>query len=56
MNKKYVSYEEGCEGEYTEEELKQSYESVVYKSEYPDYELWKQDMLKNRIFRIIKAN
>ncbi|MDR2277354.1 MAG: hypothetical protein LBE23_05805 [Vagococcus sp.] len=51
--KKYISYEEGCEGIYTEENLKKSYDEVVIKDEYPDYELWKYDMLRTKVFREI---
>lgn len=47
---RYRCYEEGYEGEYTEEELIDLYKRVVDKKEYPDYESWYADMIKLSIF------
>lgn len=48
--KKYVSYEPEISGEYTEEELFQLYENMVDKTEYPDFDGWKWDMLRSGVF------
>lgn len=50
---RYRCYEEGYEGEYTEEELVDLYKREVDKKEYPDYESWYADMIKLSIFVII---
>ena len=48
---KYVSYEDGLSGfEYTESDMKKVYRFLVDMKEYPNYECWKQDMLKSGVF------
>ena len=51
--KKYVSYEEGSQGKYTEEEMKEFYKSEIGKEEYQDFEEWKTDMLKSGVFEYL---
>lgn len=54
--KKYISYEEGSNGIFTEEEMQKIYTKQVNKEEYPDYESWLHDMLKSGVFEEVKEN
>ena len=51
--KKYISYEEGSKGKYTEEDMKEFYKSEVDKEEYQDMAEWKTDMLKSGVFEYL---
>lgn len=48
--KKYISYEEGSNGTFTEEEMQKIYTEQVNKEEYPDFKSWLHDMLKSGVF------
>lgn len=50
MNKSYVSYEDGSQGTFTENEMNQLYNEQVNKSEYETFNDWKHDMLKSGVF------
>ena len=52
--KKYVSYEEGSEGKFTEQEMEDLYNEVVDKEEYADYEDWKWDVLRSGVFEHVR--
>ena len=48
---KYITYEEPFKGEYfTEKQMRKIYRNVVDKTEYPDLECWKSDMLRSGVF------
>lgn len=47
---KYISYEEGSNGTFTEKEMQKIYTEKVNKEEYQNYELWLHDMLKSGVF------
>lgn len=51
--KKYTSYEEGCKGTYTFEEMQTLYKEEVSKEEYTTFEDWLHDMLKSGVFEEI---
>lgn len=51
--KKYISYEEGSKGEYSEEEMKEFYRLMVNEEEYQDFKEWKTDMLKSGVFEYL---
>lgn len=48
--KRFVSYEEGSNGTFTENEMCKLYDDKVDKSEYPDYDCWVCDMLRSGVF------
>lgn len=48
--KKYISYEEGSKGTFTEREMKNIYVKVVDKEEYADHDIWIDDMLRSGVF------
>lgn len=52
--KKYISYEEGCKGTYTLEEMQTLYKEEVNKKEYATFEDWLHDMLKSGVFEEVK--
>lgn len=52
--KKYVSYEPDIKGAYSEEEFLSLYEDMVDKTEYPDFDGWKWDMLRSGVFENIR--
>ena len=52
--KKYISYEEGSKGTFTEQEMENLYDEVVDKEEYADYQDWFHDMLKSGVFEILQ--
>lgn len=54
--KKYISYEEGSNGIFTEEEMQKIYTEQVNKEEYPDFKSWLHDMLKSGVFEEVKEN
>lgn len=47
---RFISYEQGSEGIYTEEGMQNLYSSSVDKKEYSDYVDWEIDMLKSGVF------
>jgi len=51
--KKYISYEEGSQGEYAEEEMNEFYRSMANKEEYKTFKEWKTDMLKSGVFEYL---
>lgn len=46
----YVSYEQGIEGTFTENEMIQLYNCEVDKDEYQEFDSWIYDMLKSGVF------
>ena len=54
--KKYIGYEEGSNGTFTEKEMQTLYTEQVNKEEYSDYESWLYDMLKSGVFEEVKEN
>ena len=46
----YTSYEIGCEGSYTIEQMKNLYNETVDKTEYETFDIWLFDMLKSGVF------
>lgn len=53
---KYTSYEEGCKGTYTLEEIKTLYATEVDKEEYLTFEDWLLDMLRSGVFEEVEEN
>lgn len=52
--KKYITYEEPYANQtFTESEMHDIYNSVVDKSEYPDFTDWLHDMLNSGVFETI---
>jgi hypothetical protein len=52
-NMLYVTYEEPLKGRtFTETQLREVYRDMADKAEYPDYEIWKSDMLKSGVFEV----
>jgi hypothetical protein len=51
--KQFVSYENGIQGEYTLDEMKELYNSEVDKTEYQDFDTWIYDMIKSGVFEEI---
>ena len=47
---KYICYEEGLEGSYSENEVKTIYKNFINKTEYQNFDGWLFDMLKCGIF------
>lgn len=47
--KKYYCYEEGVQGVYTIEDLKNMWENEIDKSNFEDYESWLDEMLQYQI-------
>lgn len=53
MNR-YITYEAPFQNRtFTENQIKQVYQDLVNKNEYPDFNIWIFDMLKIGIFKII---
>ena len=51
MQVKYITYEEPFKSKtFTENQMHKVYRDIVNKSEYPDFESWKTDMLKSGVF------
>ena len=51
---KYITYEEPLKGKiFTEKQMHEVYRDLADKKEYPDYEIWKTDMLKSGVFEEI---
>lgn len=51
---KYITYEEPFVGKkFTEHLMKMVYKNRVDKAEYPNYDCWKEDMLKSGVFQRI---
>ena len=47
----YITYEEPFKGKtFTEKQMHEVYRDLADKTEYPDFECWKTDMLKSGIF------
>lgn len=53
--KKYISYEEGSNGTFTEKEMQTLYTEQVNKKEYLDYKSWLNDMLKSGVFEEMRT-
>ena len=48
----YITYEEPIKGKrFTEKGMRKIYRDMVDKTEYPDFECWKMDMLKSGVFK-----
>lgn len=48
----YITYEEPLKGKtFTEKQMREVYRDIVDKTEYPDFECWKTDMLKSGVFQ-----
>ena len=48
---KYITYEEPLKGKtFTENQMHEVYRDLADKSEYPDFECWKTDMVKSGVF------
>ncbi len=47
---RFVSYEEGSAGVFSEREMYRLWQTRADKSEYPDFPCWKQDMLRSGVF------
>lgn len=48
---KYITYEEPLKCKtFTEKQMHEVYRNMVDKTEYPDFECWKTDMLKSGVF------
>jgi hypothetical protein len=48
----YITYEEPFKGKrFTEKGMRKIYRDMVDKTEYPDFECWKMDMLKSGVFK-----
>lgn len=49
---KYITYEEPLKGKiFTEKQMCEVYRDLTDKTEYPDFECWKSDMLKSGVFQ-----
>ena len=49
--KMYITYEEPFKGKtFTEKQLHEVYRDMADKTEYPDFECWKTDMVKSGVF------
>jgi hypothetical protein len=50
----YVTYEEPLKGRvFGEKQIHEVYRDMADKTEYPDFETWKADMLKSGVFEKI---
>lgn len=48
----YVTYEEPFPGgKFTLEQMKEIYSDMVDKSEYPEFQIWMDDMIKSGVFK-----
>lgn len=48
---KYITYEEPLKGKiFTEKQMHKVYRDLANKTEYPDFECWKSDMIKSGVF------
>lgn len=48
---KYITYEEPLKGKtFTENQMHEVYRDLADKTEYPDFECWKTDMVKSGVF------
>lgn len=48
----YITYEDPLKGKtFTEKQMREVYRDIVDKTEYPDFECWKIDMLKSGVFQ-----
>jgi hypothetical protein len=48
---KYITYEEPLKGKIiTEKQMYKVYRDLANKTEYPDFECWKSDMIKSGVF------
>ena len=53
--KRYITYEEPLQGRtFTENQMHEIYRDIADKNEYPDFEAWIIDMLKNGVFEEVK--
>ena len=52
---KYVSYENGISGLYTERKMYWLYSNTVCKLEYPSYVGWKWDMFRSGVFEKVSG-
>ena len=52
--KQYISYEEGINRTFTEDEIKTLYKKQVNKKEYPDFKSWLYNMLKSGVFEKVR--
>lgn len=51
----YITYEQPFEGKrFTEKQMNKIYRNLVDKTEYPDFECWKSDMLKSGVFQRVQ--
>ena len=52
---KYITYEEPLKGKtFTEKQMHEVYRDLADKTEYPDFECWKTDMLKSGVFKEVQ--
>ena len=52
---KYITYEEPLKGKtFTENQMHEVYRDLADKTEYPDFECWKTDMLKSGVFQRVQ--
>ena len=52
---KYITYEEPLKGKtFTEKQMHEVYRDLADKTEYPDFECWKTDMLKSGVFEEVQ--
>lgn len=48
----YITYEDPLKGKtFTEKQMHEVYRDLADKTEYPDFECWKTDMLKSGVFQ-----
>ena len=52
---KYITYEEPLKGKtFTEKQMHEVYRDSADRTEYPDFECWKTDMLKSGVFKEVQ--
>ena len=52
---KYITYEEPLKGKtFKEKQMHEVYRDLADKTEYPDFECWKTDMLKSGEFKEVQ--
>lgn len=51
MGKFYITYEEPFhDGKFTLDQMKEIYSDMVDKAEYPEFQIWLDDMIKSGVF------
>ena len=51
----YITYEEPLKDKcFTEKQMHEVYKDLADKTEYPDFECWKSDMLKSGVFQRVQ--